>query len=517
VKQGRLVTSVVLTCLVCFGAFAGAWAANWRPKLGLDLAGGLSVVYEPVPGQAFTQADLATAAQIMTDRAEGQGLNEPQIDVQGNTIQVQIPGVTNYKQALAVIGSTAQLFFRPVLAAAPDYVAPTVKKGQTPPNTLYATNALVSELNLSANEQYKFTAAGWSAGTGSNGDNYTPPAAGAWPLLASYQSNSPDQDNATVPVILDGTSTGDGARLLLGPSAAPGTIVKTASAELSTTGVWTVVVSLTGSGTTAFNALATKYYHQLVANDLGGSIQSAPIIDATNFDGGVSITGGGSGFTQAEATSLAQDLQYGTLPIHLQILDQSFVSATLGHSSLVAGLGAGLVGLVLVMLYMIVYYRALGLVVIFGLVTTGLLIFALISILGHTESLTLDLSGVTGLIVSVGITVDSYVVYFERLKDEIRSGRTVRASVDRGFKRAFRTVVAADAVSFLGAACLYLLSVGAVKGFAYWLGISTLIDVATAYFFTRPAVILLGRNRIVTEARVIGIARGLAASTGAPT
>jgi preprotein translocase subunit SecD len=514
VKQARLVTSVVLTCLVCFGAFAGAWLANWRPKLGLDLAGGLSVVYQPVPGQPFTQADLATAAQIMTLRAESQGLNEPQIDVQGNTIQVQIPGVTNYKQALAVIGSTAQLFFRPVLAAAPSYVAPTAGKGKTPPKTLYATNALVSELNLSANEQYKFTAAGWSAGT--NGvDNYTPPAAGAWPLLASYQSTSPDQDVANVPVILDGTSTGYGERLLLGPSAAPGTIVKTASAQLSTTGQWTVVVSLTGSGTTAFNALATKYYHTLVANDLGGSIQSAPIIDATNFDSGVSITGGGSGFTQAQADQLAQDLQYGTLPVHLHILDQSFVSATLGHSSLVAGLVAGLVGLLLVMLYMIVYYRALGLVVIFGLVTTGLLIFALISILSHTESLTLDLSGVTGLIVSVGITVDSYVVYFERLKDEIRSGRTVRASVDRGFKRAFRTVVAADAVSFLGAACLYLLSVGAVKGFAYWLGISTLIDVATAYFFTRPAVILLGRNRIVTDARVIGIARGLAASTGA--
>ena len=132
-KQGRLVTSVLLTCLVCFGAFAGAWLSNWRPKLGLDLAGGLSVVYQPTPGQTFTQADLATAAQIMTDRAAGFGLSEPQIDVQGNTIQVQIPGVTDYKKALAEIGSTAQLFFRPVLAAAPPYVAPTAAKGKAAP------------------------------------------------------------------------------------------------------------------------------------------------------------------------------------------------------------------------------------------------------------------------------------------------------------------------------------------------------------------------------------------------
>ncbi|HEV2362466.1 MAG TPA: MMPL family transporter, partial [Acidimicrobiales bacterium] len=131
--------------------------------------------------------------------------------------------------------------------------------------------------------------------------------------------------------------------------------------------------------------------------------------------------------------------------------------------------------------------------------------------LSYSNGLTLTLEGVTGIIVSIGITVDSYVVYFERLKDEIRQGRTVRASVDRGFKSAFRTVVQADAVSFLGAACLWILSIGAVKGFAFWLGVSTLIDVATAYCFTRPLVIMLGRNRIVTEARGIGIGRGLAA------
>jgi preprotein translocase subunit SecD len=189
------------------------------------------------------------------------------------------------------------------------------------------------------------------------------------------------------------------------------------------------------------------------------------------------------------------------------------VSPSLGASSLHAGLLAGLLGLLLVMGYTIFYYRALGVVVVLGLVSSGAVLYALIATLGHKEGLTLDLSGITGLIVSVGITVDSYVVYFERLKDEVRAGRSIRSSVDKGFKSAYRTILSADAVSFIGAAVLYLLSIGAVKGFALMLGLSTLLDVATAYVFTRPLVILLGRNRLFTEARGFGVARGLGAVT----
>jgi preprotein translocase subunit SecD len=192
------------------------------------------------------------------------------------------------------------------------------------------------------------------------------------------------------------------------------------------------------------------------------------------------------------------------------------VSPTLGAASLRAGVAAGLAGLILVMLYMIVYYRALGIVVILGLGTTAALLWAIVSFLGHSSGLALDLSGVVGLIVSVGVTVDSYIVYFERLKDEVRAGKTIRSSVDKGFARAFRTIVAADAVSFLGALILYLLSIGAVRGFAFFLGLSTLLDVVTAYVFTRPLVILLGRNRVVTEARFLGVARGLASPSGSP-
>jgi len=162
--------------------------------------------------------------------------------------------------------------------------------------------------------------------------------------------------------------------------------------------------------------------------------------------------------------------------------------------------------------YTIFYYRALGVVVVLGLLSSAAILYAIISALGHKAGLTLDLSGITGLIVSVGITVDSYVVYFERLKDEVRAGRSIRSSVDKGFRSAYRTILSADAVSFIGAAVLYILSIGAVKGFALMLGISTLLDVITAFTFTRPLVILLGRNRIFTEARGLGVARGLGAA-----
>jgi preprotein translocase subunit SecD len=186
------------------------------------------------------------------------------------------------------------------------------------------------------------------------------------------------------------------------------------------------------------------------------------------------------------------------------------VSASLGRDSLRAGIGAGAVGLGLVALYMVLYYRALGLVVWLGLAVSGALMYSIVTLLGQTSGLALSLSGATGIIVSVGVTVDSYVVYFERLKDEIRSGKTLRSSVDRGFARAYRTILAADAASFIGAVVLYVLSVGSVRGFAFFLGLSTLLDVFIAYFFTRPMVALLGRSRFFTEARWVGVARGLA-------
>ncbi len=497
--------SVVLVCLICFGALAATYAANWSPKLGLDLAGGLSVVYTPVSGTAST-TDLSTAAQIMNERANGLGLSQPNIVVQGNTVQVQLPGVSNANQILPVLGNTATMYFRPVLCSAPPYAGSTApakgKKAVAGP--IFFTN------KFSCPAANQFTTAGYTTGTTTSNGNYTPPAPDA--ALAKYQTTPQLTDsNPKKYVLLD--DTGDnfyyGQRLVLGPALAEGTIIKNAAAQFQP-GVgssgWVINVTLTGPGTTTMNSIGTNYLHLPIADDLGGVLEAAPIMEGSNFNTGLQVSGN---FTQTQAQNLATDLNYGSIPVRLKPLDTQIVSPSLGKSSLQAGLLAGVVGLLLVMIYMVFYYRALGVVVVLGLITTAALIFALIAALGHWFNLTLDLSGVTGLIVSVGITVDSYVVYFERLKDEIRAGRTVRASVDRGFKSAWRTVVSADVVSLLGAAVLYFLTIGAVKGFAFWLMVSTGIDLLTAYFFTRPLVIILGRNPRVTEARGIGIGRGL--------
>jgi len=241
-------------------------------------------------------------------------------------------------------------------------------------------------------------------------------------------------------------------------------------------------------------------------------VKSAPTLQTTSFPGSLQISGS---FTESQAKDLALVLDYGSLPVQLEPQTVQTVSASLGKDSLRAGLVAGIVGLGLVALYMVLYYRALGLVVWLGLTVSGALMYSIITYLGQSYGLALSLSGAVGIIVSVGVTVDSYVVYFERLKDEIRSGKSVRSSVDRGFSRAYRTILAADAASFIGAIVLYMLSVGSVRGFAFFLGLSTLLDVFIAYAFTRPMVVLLGRSRFFTEARWVGVARGLNAEPAA--
>jgi len=481
-----------------------ALGMGWSPKLGLDLQGGLSVVFKPVPhqGQRLSQSTLQTVADIMNNRIGAFGVSQPNISVQGGDIVVQLPGAKDANTIVSEIGNTAQLYFRPVLCGVPPYVPvkSTVKiKPGYYPNTALCSGG------------YRYTSAYYtSAG------NFAPPAQYFEnPAYTNYPSANSHNDDPFKPIILPvGLAGGTGAaRYLLGPAViggklADGTIIKSATAGLSTSGQWVVNFTLTGKGSTIFNEIAAANYQQLVANDLDGQIVSAPVINSQSFPGGGEISGS---FTQASASLLATDLNYGSLPVPLERLTEQTVSPTLGKSSLKAGLLAGLLGLLLVMGYTIFYYRALGIVVVTGLITTAAFLYGLISALGASSfGLTLDLSGVTGLIVSIGITVDSYIVYFERLKDEVRAGRSIRSAVDRGFVSAYRTILSADAVSFIGALVLWVLSVGAVRGFAFMLGISTLIDVVTAYIFTRPLVILLGRNRIVTEAKRIGIARGLA-------
>ena len=248
-----------------------------------------------------------------------------------------------------------------------------------------------------------------------------------------------------------------------------------------------------------------------LAITLDGIVQSAPAFQEGEFPSNVVITGD---FSRSEAEDLARLLRYGALPVQFDESQQTVenVSPTLGKDQLHAGIVAGIVGIALVSLYMFLYYRLLGLVVLIGLGLTAAATYSLIAYLGDQIGLALTLAGVTGLIVSVGVTVDSYVVYFERLKDEVRSGKTVRSSVDRGFARSFQTILAADLVSLIGAGVLYALAIGSVRGFAFFLGLATVLDLIIAYFFMHPLVVLLARRPGLLRARYVGIASGLDAS-----
>jgi preprotein translocase subunit SecD len=338
-----------------------------------------------------------------------------------------------------------------------------------------------------------------------------------------------DLAGSTVVLPLVGTGGGpafaDG-RYVLGPAEMSGSIIKSASANLnSQTDQWEVDLTFTSRGSTEFNKYAAAHYAcyqedpsnppycALQAIELDAVVQSAPAIEAASFPGGATISGSSSNpFTQQQAQNLALALSYGSLPVRFVPQDISSVSPQIGTDSLRAGAVAGALAVLLVLLYLIIYYRALGLVVVVSICISGALLYAITTLLSQTEGLALTLSGVIGLIVSVGVTADSCVVYFERLKEEIRGGRTVRTSVEKGFTRAFRTVLAADFSSFIAAFILYVLTVGDVRGFAFFLGLATLLNVVTTYLFTRPLVILIGRRASVSEGGFLGINRGLGVS-----
>jgi preprotein translocase subunit SecD len=313
------------------------------------------------------------------------------------------------------------------------------------------------------------------------------------------------------------------ARYYLGKAALTGKgTVDTAKAEFVPNEGWTVTIDLTDSGSSKWDALAQQQFHKQVAIVLDGQVQSAPTIQPkdtsfTSFGGTAVISGS---FDEGSADDLAKLIRFGALPVTLKKVNVENVSPTLGNDQLHAGILAGIIGLSLVALYMLVFYRLLGLVVIAGIMLSGMALYSLISwILPEMFGLTivLGLAGVTGIIVSVGVTVDSYIVYFERMKDELRAGSTVRACVDRSFTRSFRTIVAADLVSLIGAIVLYVLAIGSVRGFALFLGISTILDLIVAYFFMHPLVSIMARRSSLVRMPGVGIAAGLDAPAGVTT
>ncbi|HXQ60988.1 MAG TPA: protein translocase subunit SecD [Acidimicrobiales bacterium] len=499
-----LVVSLSAVVAIAVILLAATLGAGWSPKLGLDLAGGSQLVYQPQ--HKISAGDLTTTIDVIRNRVDAAGVSSANVNSQGGNIVVQLPGLKNPQAVINIISNTAQLTFRPALCTASPYVAPKTTPTALPPLP-----------SACSSNRYSIQLPPTGSLTVDSSGNSNLNAIPADPTLSSYKTTQPvfDDLHPHSPVLIPLVG-GGGFRNLLGPAEMNGTAVASATAQFIAPS-WVVNATLTGKGAIEWDNLTKKYFHEIIGIDLDGQIVSNPLTlpsqaTWTTFGGRVQISGN---FTQTSAQNLALDLNYGSLPVPLKPIDRTTVSPSLGKSSLKAGLAAGIGGLILVLIYTILYYRALGIVVVSGLVVTAALLFAIVSALGRSSlNLTLDLSGVTGLIVSVGITVDSYIVYFERLKDEVRSGRSVRTSVDKSFQGAFRTVLAADTVSFAAALVLWLLGAGTVKGFAFFLGLSTLLDVFTTYFFTRPLVIMLGRNAKVTGARMIGIARGLAVESG---
>ena len=591
----KTILPLVLILIAAFGGLAATLAAGNSPELGLDLQGGVSVVLAPTEDASGDQLDQALS--IIRDRVDALGVAEPEITRQGDAIVVQLPGVRNRDRALALVGQTAELRFRPVLqqqdfpadevaAAQEDAEAQALEAGDAPAEGEDGTTSTTapeggddttdttapegedettdttegalapspgpvglsegeSAAVLQEEEPAPSTTAPPAEGEGEGDTTSTtvaegeePPPEEELPPAEVPPLTAREQDVAEEPVTLAGVEgAGQGGATTvyaLGPTLATGEIVATASADIET-GQWQVRLEMRGGedGIDQFNEIAALCYggqapetcpSTSVTDDgtptgqiaivLDSVVQSAPSINAPSFSAGdISISGS---FDESEAKDLALVLRYGSLPIELERQSVQTVSASLGTDSLRAGIIAGLVGVGLVAVYMLLYYRALGLVVILGLAVWAALLYTIISYLGVSQGLALTLSGVTGIIVSIGVTVDSYVVYFERLKDEVKAGRTLRTSTDRAFKRAFRTVLAANFTAFLGAAVLWWLTVGSVRGFAFFLGLSTLLDVIVAWAFTHPVVVLLARNRFFTDMPFFGVARGLAAPA-APT
>lgn len=528
-RRNKQIRPLLFIVLVAIGALSAVFISGTSPQLGLDLQGGVSVVLQP--SKESSSEALSETVEIIRNRVDALGVAEPEIVRQGDSVIVQLPGVKNQRRALDLVGDTAELRFRPVTTVLPgtiqDLLSSTTTLDPTATSTTVAgeTTTTTGGVTTTTGEL-----TGQSAGraavplqdeTSTTVDTATTLAPGETTTttapLTGFEFTPREGDVADAAVVLpeyDGEEVV--ATYRLGPSLATGEIVSTASADLSQAGQWSVqLVIKGGAGIESFNAAAAACFAKTevcpqgqLAIVLDSRVVSAPTIEQASFTRDeIQISGN---FTEKEAKDLALKLRYGSLPVNLEPQTVQTVSASLGEDSLRAGLVAGLIGLALVALYMLVYYRALGLVVVLGLSVWSALTYAAICWLGESQGLALSLSGVTGLIVSVGVTVDSYVVYFERLKDEVAQGRTLRSSTERAFKRAFRTILAANISSLIGAVLLYALTVGPVRGFAFTLALAVAIDIVVAWFFIRPMVGAFGRSRLFTDHPVLGVARGLA-------
>ena len=494
----RLVISLVGIVLLAGGTFTANIVAGNFPALGLDLQGGASVTMTPV-GEV-DEAALSVAVDIIRQRVDSIGVAEPEIIRQGNTVVVNLPGVKDQQQALDTIGRTGAVEMRPVLKVAenPENTTTTTVQGATTTTVKGATTTTLKP----ASTTLPPPAGGIGSSRTAAVTTTTVPAETVNPITGLPEGQT----------ILPGRK--DGLIYLLGPIEATGEVFSNDSSAQVDAGGWVVVAKLRSgaAGADVWNALSTKCFAggadcptKAIAIILDGEVISAPTVQTPTFDNGsVQISGS---FTETEAKDLARVLQFGAVPVKFDTPTVQTVSASLGEDSLRAAVLSGFIGLLLVLLFLLFYYRLLAIVVVGGLGVSGLLLWSVISWLSKTNGLALTLSGAAGIIVSVGVTVDSYVVFFEKLKDDVQQGRTLRNSAARGFDRAWRTILVADTVSLIGAVVLWQLTVGSVRGFAFFLGLSTLSDMVVSYFFARPAVLLLAKTKLFNRGRVLGVAK----------
>lgn len=562
-RPARTLVIFGLTLVVLYGLVA--LAGSWKPNLGLDLQGGTRITMIAT-GDNVTKENLDEAAGIIDNRVNGSGVSEAEVMVQGNKfIVVEIPGESR-RDLVETVVRQAQLRFR--LVANVGQGAGTQQPGGTPVPEVPATpdpqsgdgtdgaNRAPYTRDKAGNDTLRATTAPTAADqptdqpsdqTGQPTDQPSEPTTQApdpsiddpltWmrnPDPASVQQYNqftcPDAgesvnvtDNPDLPLV---TCDEDGQKYLLSKAIIEGTQLESADAQQPQGQIqWVVTMQFDNAGAKSFSEVSQSMAgtDERFAVVLDGTVISSPVFNQPINDGRAEIEGD---FNEESAGALATSLKYGALPIAFE-KDPSVetVGPSLAGNQLSAGITAGVAGLLLVMLYCLFYYRGLGIVVLASLVVAGVATYALVMLLSETAGFTLTLPGIAGLIVAVGITADSFIVFFERIRDEMRDGKTMRVAVEAGWLRARNTCLAADAVSLLAAIVLYIFAAGVVKGFAFALGLSTLIDLAVFFWFTKPMVSLLAKRRFFNaghrlsglDAGALGIAKLATEPTTGPT
>lgn len=504
------------------------------PRLGLDLRGGTTVTLtaQTRDGSAPSAEELETARQIIERRVNGLGVAEAEVVTEGDSnIVISVPG--DEGEQARTLGTTAELLFRPVIggpepvtAVVPESTDPAASGEATASTDPSATPGAAASGDPAATTDIATTdpaataepatttdpAASPTDGSASGPDPERPAvtqeqAQAAFAALAECSTEvDPEQATADRPEDYVAACSSDGTqKYLLGPTILLGTEVDDASAGLDPSGTqgWTVQLDFQSDAQATWASYTAGNVGKNVAFTLDSRVLSAPVIQGA-INGTTTISGS---FTQETATSLANSLKYGALPLTFTQSTAETVSGLLAADQLRAGLIAGGIGILLVFVYALFYYRLLGLVTIASLVLSAVIVYACLVILGRQIGFTLSLAGIAGFIVAIGITADSFIIFFERMKDEVREGRSMRAAVPRAWVSSRRTILSADAVSFLAAATLYVLAIGGVKGFAFTLGISTVLDLLVVFLFTHPLVAVLSRNPAFSSPRVSGLGR----------